>query len=306
MGWLVRAQIQRPGYTVGVGQDGNHQGSEAYATLLSFIKAQELTEREFVTFLAGALTAGGVGAAVFALESGFISVVNIRLLLNFGFDNAYARKFIKSLLNQSLNIILTQAQILVQGPLTRDPGFKAGFAVGVKFNKQLVKLDPSIGSSLLEEPVPSPGNIGSASVAFPSATPGGGVIATVLSPNVAIAGQLGASWTTTDVISNAEVDSFGAGNAIVQDQNGNLVGSGDVTFSRASQIPIALSGNDNYDINGQGSLSFYGAAETSLGVSGDWNATPRTLTGNVSVTVDYRQPDGQRPDTSGRDVHDHH
>ena len=38
-------------------------------------------------------------------------------------------------------------------------------------------------------------------------------------------------------------------------------------------------------VNGQGSLSFYGPAETSLGVSGDWTSYSATATGSVTITL---------------------
>ena len=40
-----------------------------------------------------------------------------------------------------------------------------------------------------------------------------------------------------------------------------------------------------YSLSGTGSLSFYGPAETSLGVSVNWHTFTATLTGNVSLTL---------------------
>ena len=58
--------------------------------------------------------------------------------------------------------------------------------------------------------------------------------------------------------------------------------------------------------NGQGSLSFYGPAESSLGVSGNWDNYSATVTGNVSITLTTAGSDAQRPGPPRRDVHDHH
>ena len=50
-------------------------------------------------------------------------------------------------------------------------------------------------------------------------------------------------------------------------------------------MTLTVSGNDQYSVNGTGSLSFYGPAESSLGVSGNWQNYTATVTGNVSITL---------------------
>ena len=44
-------------------------------------------------------------------------------------------------------------------------------------------------------------------------------------------------------------------------------------------IPARISGQVNYQVNGNGTLSFYGPAGSSLGVSGDWQNYSATVTG---------------------------
>ena len=55
----------------------------------------------------------------------------------------------------------------------------------------------------------------------------------------------------------------------------------------------------------RGSLSFYGPAESSLGVAGDWDNYSATVTGNVSITITTDGLTAQRHGAAGRNVHDH-
>ena len=73
--------------------------------------------------------------------------------------------------------------------------------------------------------------------------------------------------------------------ATVRDSNGNVVGNGSVALNALDLIPVAVSGNDQYAISGNGSLSFYGPSEVTLGASGDWQNYTATVTGNVSITL---------------------
>ena len=61
--------------------------------------------------------------------------------------------------------------------------------------------------------------------------------------------------------------------------------SGAVGLAEATPIGAAVSGNDQYNVNGTGSLSVYGPAGTQLGVSGDWTAYSATVSGGVSITL---------------------
>ncbi len=80
-----------------------------------------------------------------------------------------------------------------------------------------------------------------------------------------------------------EATALAAGDAVIRNSQGTAVGSG--TVSLATPISLSVSGNDDFSINGIGSLSFYGPAESSLGVSGNWNSYSATVTGNVSITL---------------------
>ena len=64
-------------------------------------------------------------------------------------------------------------------------------------------------------------------------------------------------------------------------------GTGSVGLSPANGqvIPVAIKGSGQDTVQRQRKLSFYGPAESSLGVSGDWQNYTATVTGNVSITL---------------------
>ncbi len=121
----------------------------------------------------------------------------------------------------------------------------------------------------------------SVGASLPSGTVGSGA----RSPNVNASGVLGVSWSALS-IAKFNVDTAGAGAATVTDVNGNVVGTGAVTLSTStSGVSAAVSGNVQYSVLGTGILSFYGPAESGLGVSGNWNNYSATVTGSVSITL---------------------
>ena len=71
---------------------------------------------------------------------------------------------------------------------------------------------------------------------------------------------------------------------VVNSRGQASVGAGTVAVVGPA-VAASVSGSDQYSVNGQGSLSFYGPAECSLGVSGDWTNYTATVTGNVSITL---------------------
>ena len=92
--------------------------------------------------------------------------------------------------------------------------------------------------------------------------------------------------------------------ATVTDSQGNTVGYGAVALQTSAR-PVAISGTVSYRVSGQGSLSFYGPAESSLGVSGDWTSYTATVTGTVSITLTTSALTLEWTNSSRRNVHDH-
>ena len=66
---------------------------------------------------------------------------------------------------------------------------------------------------------------------------------------------------------------------------GASVGSGILALSTQAPTPVSISGSGQYGIDGDGSLSFYGPGESSMGVSGNWDSYTATVTGNISITL---------------------
>jgi uncharacterized membrane protein len=112
---------------------------------------------------------------------------------------------------------------------------------------------------------------------------------TIQASSAAAYGQMTASWTSA-TLSSFLAESLGATDATIVDSQGMTVGSGKLALSSQTLTPLSISGNAQYNLNGTGTLSFYGPAESSLGVSGNWSNYTATVTGNVSITLTV--PDG--------------
>ena len=101
-----------------------------------------------------------------------------------------------------------------------------------------------------------------------------------------MANQLDASWSSSSV-SAFLVDSLTASGATVRDASGATVGVGTVVLAApgAGPAPLEISGNVQYSVSGEGSLSFYGSAASGLGVSGDWGSYSATVSGGLTLGV---------------------
>ncbi len=82
-----------------------------------------------------------------------------------------------------------------------------------------------------------------------------------------------------------EATNLSAAAATVVDSSGNTVGTGPSRWPRSGAVALGVSGNDQFSVNGTGSLSAYGPAETGLGVSGNWDSYSATVTGSVTITL---------------------
>ena len=147
--------------------------------------------------------------------------------------------------------------------------------------------DPSI-TGILSNPAPLsalPTNQAGATKAFSVGVAAGGVsAASVVAGSVSFVGQGVARWNSSASTSVA-ASSVNAPVATVEDASGHVVGQGSLILNAQSGVSLAVSGSNSYQFNGTGSLSFYGPAESALGVAGDWSNYTATVTGNVSLTV---------------------
>ena len=169
--------------------------------------------------------------------------------------------------------------------LTHHRG-RVGYArAGIAILRSLI--DPPLLPLLSNLQIPYPGNLGTtAAIDQPIAASAnrGTLTATVQLSAVTISKSIAASWTTSTK-SDFSVSTFNAATATIMDANGNTVGTGVAVLNAASATPATISGSDQYNVNGQGSLSFYGPAESNLGVGGNWTSYSATVTGNVSITL---------------------
>src|SRR5207244_7423033 len=97
-------------------------------------------------------------------------------------------------------------------------------------------------------------------------------------------GSLAASWTSS-AANTFLATSLAAPAATVRDPGGNVVGTGGVNRTVGRLTPASVSGGGLYSVTGNGNLSFYGPAETSLGVSGNWDNYTANVAGNVTITI---------------------
>jgi uncharacterized membrane protein len=147
--------------------------------------------------------------------------------------------------------------------------------------------DPPVTNFLLSLDIPFPDvspNPATGSLQVATNTPPGLVAGAGPASSLALSGRLAASWSS-GTTSSFLVSSLNVNGAMVVDAQGHTVGSGVVALAATGTIPVAISGSVNYAVNGQGSLSFYGPAESSLGVSGNWDNYSATVTGNASLTL---------------------
>ena len=117
--------------------------------------------------------------------------------------------------------------------------------------------------------------------------PAGFVSGSNQAASVSLSNQVTVAWQSTATVSY-QARAMEVPIGTITDSGGNIVGSGGIGVSAVPGISMSASGNDRYAIAGAGSLSFYGPAETSLGVSGDWQNYTATVTGNVSITLTSR------------------
>jgi hypothetical protein len=243
------------GATVDVLPDGGH----GVVDLASFFNGVLLV----AVFVGAEAVAGATYGALAATLVDFVAVVS----------GVWPARLTKGLLQ------------LVANKLLSLPGRAAFFLVLLSLT-HLAGVDPPVlpglwGNSI---PIPTPGNLSSNAVALTASAPTGNTTGTAAVPNVAASGQLSAAWSTSST-SAFRLSSLGAASATVRDANGNPVGTGAIGLSAAAPVPASIAGTNQYSVNGTGSLSFYGPAESSLGVGGNWTAYSATVTGNVALTL---------------------
>jgi uncharacterized membrane protein len=256
------------GESIGVTEDGGHQGIIEYAATLGIVA--------FV-------------AAPFLLQN-YVNANPCK-------SNPGAGGF----LNQPVNpcpALLTNAKAAASVGLVvglggifipaLSIGFQGLFALSFLYLNILSSIDPSLPPTL-SDPILLPSsddepNQASAIEQAPGGLAAGAVGGNELGAGVQVTGHLTASWSDQDVAS-FNVSTLNVSVASVRNANGIVVGSGAVTLSVPVGVAATVAGSVAYKVDGKGSLSFYAAAENALGASGNWDSYSAELTGDAAITL---------------------
>src|SRR5262249_42762841 len=128
-----------------------------------------------------------------------------------------------------------------------------------------------------------PGPVGTAipTVGAPNSS-SGTLRAVIKAASADTQGEIHAVWNANTTVTLQAATPFAA-TAVVADSTAPTRATG--TVSLANALAMTISGDDHFQVGGSGRLSFYGPAESNLGVSGAWEDYVATVTGNVSITL---------------------
>lgn len=197
---------------------------------------------------------------------------------------------VRDYVNRNPQLTRQEVKVLIRGFYSVFPelvasGYGIGFLVGLgdRVSNMAIGQDPSASGGLSGT---LNGRTSTATLARPiaSSLSGGPIAGTVSAESAAVSLSQGVvTWSSTST-GVFQIASFNSATAVITDSRGNAVGAGQVSLSTTSSLAAAISGND-YSVEGKGSLSFYGSAESGLGVSGNWDNYIATITGDVSITL---------------------
>jgi len=280
------------GQYIGVDADGGHEGALEYAAdLQNYVKILS-DVKAFFTPVA-AFDAAGILSAAYELNRIALGNQTADHELEAGKEQV---KALWEGLGNDLDVISKEPP----GDLTPSEGNLqqvldlAKKALGDSFDQLLTAFvyfftgnnDPGVTPIVLN-PLPLtalPANQASGSNGETSSLTTGSVQGTAQTASFSVLNQIAATWSST-VASELQATSLIAQGATIVSSTGHTVGTGAVTLTTVNLVPVAVSGIDSYSANGIGSLSFYGPAESSLGVCGDWESYSATVAGKVSITL---------------------
>jgi uncharacterized membrane protein len=245
------------GETIGVTEDGGHQGIVEYASLTGLLQAGTVAVANVINQLLARL---GVPMG------NQINSQNIKEILN-----KYAIGF-------AIGAIVTFFFI---NPVVGIIAYFVGLFFAV-----LAVVDPPLPNLQvgLQTPPIEAINVTSADVPQPARTQAGTTSGQVQAASVTVSNQVTASWSTSTT-SAFLAGSLIADQATVRGPGGAIVGSGVVSLSALGAVPVAVSGDVRYRVNGRGRLSFYAPATSGLGVSGEWEDFTADLSGDVTLSL---------------------
>ncbi len=272
---------------VGVDEDGNH-GADYFAD----IEVTQLVAKHVLLKTSAALASQLIFSQLKSnyniyVQNNYISLMEsarnalgIGIVFFLGTIKLTAKRIAIETLHRDVS-----AAVDARSPTAYEADISARLNVLIDdFARSAVNSDPPVEPNLLADPVPFLSlGVNELAVGVPHGFSAGDVTGLATTQSLAVAGPLSASWTTADTSSFNAQDLNVAG-ATVTAAGGAIIGSGSVSLT-ASATELAISGNVSYDASGQGSLSFYGPAESTLGVSGDWTSYSATATGTLTIVV---------------------
>ena len=161
----------------------------------------------------------------------------------------------------------------------------------------LIGNEPQIGSILSDLMIPPVGPPNVATVAAPlqASVARGSVVGAAQVPSVLLSNGISASWRPQGV-SAFQASTLSRRKPRSKAATGRRSDRGTVPPSKPWPQSLSLAERSTHRLgHGAGQLSFYGPAESNLGVSGNWDNYSATVTGNVSITSDHRRSHAQRP-----------
>ncbi len=161
----------------------------------------------------------------------------------------------------------------------------ANFMTGESTARRLGLGDPPIGDLLFGNfpRADAPDDLAFASEVVAANLLGGTLSGAARTTSGLISGSLAASWNSnaTNVFATTTLSAPNA--AVFKD--GQMIGSGVIARSSTVSTAVQISGSNSFAASGVGTLSFYGPAEVSLGVSGEWASYSATATGSLTITL---------------------
>jgi uncharacterized repeat protein (TIGR01451 family) len=276
------------GETVGVGEDGAHQGLAEYAVVNRYL-ALAIDSPD----LAAAYGQIAAQASWAILHSRYYSlyVYEASIEHNFLPTSALPDQIALGELRADADSAIIHVRQITAGRGRLGSAFSSAYSKSLNelyalFVSSLhTAMDPPLAPELYAQPRPFLVPAANAlQLGGQAVLPTGAVVGTNSTANMVLSGHVAASWAT-GANSSFSAHGMNAATAIVTNAAGMTIGSGSVALRATAATSLAISGSVSYQVNGQGSLSFYGPAETSLGVSGNWDSYFATATGIITIKV---------------------
>jgi uncharacterized repeat protein (TIGR01451 family) len=174
---------------------------------------------------------------------------------------------------------------LIRALAAKDPFFAAGLAAGFAAAFKLT-ADPPLPPILINPQPFTKSSVAenSLDVTTPDLT-AGAVSLNLQSNSLQVLGQIAASWTNHSS-SSFVATNLNSSTATIHDAMGNLIGTGPISLTTTVGTAVAVGGDVQYAVSGQGNLAFYGPSSVQLGTGADWDSYSANLSGtNMVLTL---------------------